>query len=284
MAQAVVKIARKANVTLTEPTDVHEAAGKGVSGRVAEHDVIVGRSSWLEEQNVDMSPLGPERHAAEGMSVIFVSVDGRCVGWIGLEDKAREEALRATAGLRDLGVKRLTMLTGDRWSVAKKVAGELGCTEVQAECLPEHKLRLVEAMREEGNTVAVVGDGVNDAPALAAGDLGIAMGAAGSDVAIGSASIALMSNDLERLPMLVRLSRRLRRVIMQNLLVGALFVIGGATLAGFNLLTPVVAAILHNVSSFIVIFNSARLVRFEENVSSYSGAVVDSTRPAAAAV
>ena len=159
------------------------------------------------------------------------------------------------------------MLTGDRWGVAKKVAAELGCTEVQAECLPEQKLRLVETMRKEGFMVGVVGDGVNDAPALAAGDLGIAMGAAGSDVAISSASVALMSNDLERLPVMMRLSRRLRRIIIQNLLVGGLFVVGGATLASFGYFGPIVAAILHNVSSFIVIFNSARLVRFEETLT-----------------
>jgi len=284
VATAVVKVANKANVALSNATEVHETAGKGVRGRVGDHDVMVGRFQWLADERIDMEPAGKDVHAVEGMSMIFVGVDGRCIGWVGLEDKAREEALRATAALRELGIKRLTMLTGDRWSVAKKVAGELGCTEVQGECLPEHKLRLVEAMRKEGNSVAVVGDGVNDAPALAAGDLGIAMGAAGSDVAIGSASITLMSNDLERLPMMVRLSRRLRRIIVQNLLVGAAFVIGGATLAVFGLMGPIVAAILHNVSSFIVILNSARLVRFEENLTSYSGTIVEADRPTAKAV
>ncbi len=223
----------------------------------------------------------------EGMSLLYVARDGRCIGRISLEDKARPEAQRATSGLRELGVKRLTMLTGDHWGVAKKVAAELGCTEVQAECLPEHKLRLVEDMRREGNVVAVVGDGVNDAPALAAGDLGIAMGAAGSDVAINSASIALMNNDLERLPLLIRLSRRLRRVIMQNLLIGAVFVVGGSTLAGFGKFGqtgPIIAAILHILSTFIVIFNSARLVRFEENVTPYSATAIDEARPTPAAV
>jgi Cd2+/Zn2+-exporting ATPase len=171
------------------------------------------------------------------------------------------------------------MLTGDRWSVARKVAGELGCTDVQGECLPEQKLRLVEMLREEGHTVAVVGDGVNDAPALAAGDLGIAMGAAGSDVAINSASIALMADDLGRLPFLVRLSRRLRTVIVQNLLFGAAFVVGGLLLGSMGYLTPVVAALLHNVGSFIVIFNSARLVRYGENLAPYAGSVIDRTKP-----
>jgi len=286
IAKAVTAIARKANVPLAEATDVRESAGKGVEGRIGSSRVIVGRAAWLQDNGVDVTEAGTDAHGAEtaGMSMLYVAKDGRCLGWIGLEDKAREEAVRATAGLRKLGVKRLTMLTGDRWSVAKKIAAELGCTEVQAECLPEQKLRLVETMRKEGYMVGVVGDGVNDAPALAAGDLGIAMGAAGSDVAIGSASVALMSNDLERLPVLMRLSRQLKRVIVQNLLVGGLFVVGGATLASFGYFGPVVAALLHNVSSFIVIFNSARLVRFEEALTAAPAEPVDEVRPEPATV
>jgi Cd2+/Zn2+-exporting ATPase len=217
----------------------------------------------------------------EGMSLLFVGRAGRCIGWIALEDRARPEAQQATAELKALGVRRLTVLTGDRWSVARKVAGELGCTEVQAECLPEHKLRLVEAMRAEGNTVAVVGDGVNDAPALAAGDLGIAMGAAGSDVAIGSASIALMSNDLGRLPWLVRLSRQLKRVILQNLGIGLVFMLGFTVLATLGIIGPIEAAIVQIVSSFIVIFNSARLVRFGENLLPHNPAAAVSDATAA---
>jgi Cd2+/Zn2+-exporting ATPase len=161
------------------------------------------------------------------------------------------------------------MLTGDRWSVARKMAAELGCNEVEAECLPERKLDIVRRMKEEGHRVAVVGDGVNDAPALAAGDIGIAMGAAGSDVAINSATIALMSDDLRRLPFLVHLSRRARRIVNQNLLFGLFFIVGALTLAGTGNLTAVNAAILHNVGSFIVIFNSARLVRFGEDLQTH---------------
>lgn len=267
VAKAIVQVARQANVDIGEPDDTQEAAGKGVSGALDGQEVIVGRSEWLQDNGVEMVDAAREEaHGSEheGMSTIYVGRAGRCIGWIGLEDKTREEAKRATEDLRDLGVSRITMLTGDRWSVASKVAGELGCTDVQAECLPEQKLRLVERMREEGNNVAVVGDGVNDAPALAAGDLGIAMGAAGSDVAISSASIALMSNDLGRLPLLMRLSHKLRKLIVSNLVIGGVFVIGGASLASMGYFGPITAAILHNVSSFLVIFNSARLVRFEE--------------------
>jgi Cd2+/Zn2+-exporting ATPase len=168
--------------------------------------------------------------------------------------------------LRGLDVKRLAMVTGDRESVAGKVAAAVGVTEFRAECLPEAKVAFVEGVRADGYRVAVVGDGVNDAPALAAGDTGIAMGAAGSDAAIHSASVALMNNDLRRLPFLIRLSREARAVIHQNLGVGILFIVGGLLLSGMGKLNPIVAAVLHNAGSLLVVFNSARLIRSGEEL------------------
>jgi Cd2+/Zn2+-exporting ATPase len=142
----------------------------------------------------------------------------------------------------------------------------MGCTEVQAEVLPDEKLALVDDLKKRGHQVCVVGDGVNDAPALAAGHLGIAMGAAGSDVAINSASVALLNNDLARIPFLIRLSRKTTSVIWQNLLFGVAFIVVTQALAIWGPLTPIMAAILHTVATSIVIFNSARLVRFGEEL------------------
>jgi Cd2+/Zn2+-exporting ATPase len=150
--------------------------------------------------------------------------------------------------------------------VAARVAKEIGCEEVMGECLPQNKVDFVRQMKAKGYRVAVVGDGVNDAPALAAGDLGIAMGAAGSEVAIHSATIALMNNDLRRLPFLVKLSRQTRAVINQNFLFGVAFVIGGLILAAMKYINPIVAAFLHVAGSLIVVFNSARLVRSGEEL------------------
>jgi Cd2+/Zn2+-exporting ATPase len=158
------------------------------------------------------------------------------------------------------------LVTGDKWSVARKVGAEMGCTEVQAEVLPEEKLHFVENLQKRGHRVAVVGDGVNDAPMLAASDLGIAMGAAGSDVAINSASIALMNNDLRRVPFLIRLSHAATRVVWQNILFGVAFIVVTMTLAIWGPLTPITAAIAHTVATAFVIFNSARLVRFGEEM------------------
>ncbi len=264
-ARALQRVAAEARVDLTEPEAFVETGGKGVRATVEGRRVLVGRLSWMEEHNVDLAAVeAPTRTEAEGFSTLYVAVDGRGIGWVGMVDRARPEARRATESLQELGIRNLTMLTGDRWGVARRVAGELGCTDLVAECLPEQKLELVESMKARGYKVAVVGDGVNDAPALAAGDLGVAMGAAGNDIAIHSASIALLSDDLQRLPFLVRLSRRVRRVVLENLVFGGAFVVAGLAAAGAGLLTPIFAALLHNVGSFIVIFNSARIVRFGE--------------------
>jgi Cd2+/Zn2+-exporting ATPase len=170
------------------------------------------------------------------------------------------------------------MVSGDRQPVAVRVAKEIGCEEVVGDCLPQNKVEFVRQTKSKGYRVAVVGDGVNDAPALAAGDLGIAMGAAGSEVAIHSATIALMNNDLRRLPVLVRLSRQTRAVINQNFLLGILFVIGGLVLAAMKFINPIIAAILHVTGSLLVVFNSARLVRHGEDLEPFQAAAP--TRPA----
>jgi len=202
---------------------------------------------------------------AEGLSVLFVVKDGRLLGWIGLADNTRPEAAAAIDQLREQGIKRTIIVTGDRESVARRVAGQMHA-EYQAEVLPHEKLEMVDALKEKGHRVAVVGDGVNDAPALAAGDISIAMGAAGSDVAIHSASIALMNNNLNRIPFLLRLSRMTSNVIRQNLALGAGFILVFGALAAAGEVKPIFAALLHVASGLVVVFNSARLVRAGEDI------------------
>ena len=273
VARAVVAVAREAELELPEVDQLSEAAGKGVAATVEGRPVLVGREDWLSEHNVDMAGYSSDDHAGEALSTVCVAVAGRCIGWLGLEDQTRPQAKRATSRLRDMDMRRLVLLTGDKWSVAKQVSEELGCTDVEAECLPERKLEVVEDLQKKGYLVAVVGDGVNDAPALAAGDIGIAMGAAGNDIAINSATIALLNNDLERLPFLIDLSKRCRWVVNENLLFGLVFMASGLSLAGLGLMTPLVAAVLHNVGSFVVIFNSARLVRLGEHFAPHAQVV-----------
>ena len=264
-ARAMQEVAKEARIQLESIDNFQEVPGKGVKAVVGSDPVLIGRDSFLEENNIDISNVSdPALHEEQGFSTLYVSKNDRCIGWIGMQDKTRPEAQQAVKELLDSGVKKVTMLTGDRNEVANRVAAELGCTDFKAQCLPQDKLAVVEKLRSDGHTVVVVGDGINDAPALAAGDLGIAMGAAGSDVAINSASIALMSNDLKRLPFLVRLSRKTRSVINWNLGFGVTFILLGWSFS--SLIMPQVAAVLHFVSSLVVVFNSARLVRYGEDI------------------
>ena len=269
-AKALSQLAREAGVPLPEPKDFTETAGRGVKADIAGARVLVGRAQWLSDNGVTGDFLkSVDLNETEGWSLIFVARDGQCIGWVGLQDQTRAEAREALAELKASGVRRIAMISGDRQPVATRVAHEIGCEEARGECLPQNKVEFVRAVKAKGYKVAVVGDGVNDAPALAAGDLGIAMGAAGSEVAIHSATIALMNNDLRRLPFLVKLSRSTRTVINQNFMFGVAFIIGGMTLSALSYVPPALAAAMHTVGSLIVVFNSARLVRKGEELEHY---------------
>jgi Cd2+/Zn2+-exporting ATPase len=270
VARAIVAVAERARIPLEEASGFEEVSGKGVKAQLDGQTVQVGRRTWIQATGVDLSQMRDEKYAEpEGLSTLFVVRNGRCLGWVGLEDRTRPEAKQALDELRQLGVRDLIMVTGDRWSVARRVAGEMGCSDVQAEVLPQDKLALVDALQRKGHTVAVVGDGVNDAPALAAGNLGIAMGAAGSDIAMNSASVALMSSDLRRLPFMVSLSRQTTKVVWQNLVFGVTFIIAVEVAIVFGKVHPMLAAFLHTLSSALVVFNSARMVRFGEHLESH---------------
>src|SRR5437660_7035765 len=269
-AKALAQLAAEAGVPLIEPKDFSETAGRGIKANVNGSAMLVGRAQWLRDNGVKEDFLkSVDLNETEGWSLIFVARDGHCIGWVGLQDQTRAEARESLTELKASGVRRIAMISGDRQPVAIRVAREIGCEEVKGECLPQNKVEFVRGIKAKGYKVAVVGDGVNDAPALAAGDIGIAMGAAGSEVAIHSATIALMNNDLQRLPFLVNLSRSTRTVINQNFLFGVVFIICGMTFSALGQVGPIVAAIMHNIGSLIVIFNSARLVRKGEELEHY---------------
>ena len=268
--KALANLSAEAGVALAEPQDFAETAGRGVQAKVDGTLVTVGRAQWLKDNGVTEDFMASvDLNETEGYSLIFVARNGQCIGWVGLQDQTRDEARESLAELKEVGVRRVAMVSGDRQPVAVRVAKEIGCEEVVGDCLPQNKVEFVRNTKAKGYRVAVVGDGVNDAPALAAGDLGIAMGAAGSEVAIHSATIALMNNDLRRLPFLVKLSRQTRAVINQNFLIGILFVIGGLVLAAMAYINPIVAALVHVGGSLVVVFNSFRLVRSGEELEPY---------------
>ena len=263
-AVAIQKIATEAGIPLDEAENFTEVHGRGVTATVNGELTLVGRANWMAEQGIEV--VANSDADSEGMSVVYVGKGGKLLGWIGFRDKIRKEAPEMLSELRRQGVRYCAMVTGDRQSVA----GQLQIDEFRSECLPQGKVEFVENVKKSSR-VAVVGDGVNDAPALAAGDLGIAMGAIGSDVAVNSASIALMTNDLRRIGVLVYLSRKSQMIINQNLLFGMLFVFGGMILSVIGAMSPIWAAVFHAGSTLIIIFNSARLVRTGEELTLEDG-------------
>ena len=267
-AEAMRRLAKEAGVEWNDPSEYTEVAGKGVVAKFGDDLCRVGRETWLQECELDTSMMAKslEDSDSAGASIVFVARNDRVLGWIGLRDAVRDVAKDAVSRVRDLGIRRCCMFTGDNRAVAGMVGAKLGITEIRAECLPEEKVAFVEELKANGDLVAVVGDGVNDAPALAAGDIGIAMGAIGSDVAVQSASIALMNNDLRRIPFLIWLSRRGRMLINENLGVGLGFIVVGLYLSTIGVVSAVMAAILHSAGTLIILFNSARLVRAGENL------------------
>ena len=267
-AQALQRLAAEVGIPAKSVDGFQEVPGKGVVAMLDGKRVLVGRAVWLESVGVTLPVIDAKEH--EAMSIVYVAVDEKVIGWIGFKDKIRSEAAAAINELKSIGVTRCAMVTGDRASVAVSIASQLSIDDIRSDCLPETKVAYVEEVKKT-STVAVVGDGVNDAPALAAGDLGIAMGAIGSDVAINSASIALMTNDLRRVPFLIVLSRKTSAIMYQNLAFGLTFVLCGIILSVFGRMNPIAAAALHTISTLIVIFNSARLVRTGEDLTSDGG-------------
>ncbi len=279
VAKAVMAIANKAKVSPLHVEHFEEVAGRGVEARTSEGTILVGREAFLAERGVNLSVL--DTAGTEGSSLLFVAKDGRAIGWVALADTLRHGSAQAIGDLAELGVKQRVMITGDRKGPAERIAQQLHLTGYTAEALPGDKLTLVEQLKNAGHTVAVIGDGVNDGPALAAGHVSLAMGAAGSDVAVDAASIALMNNELNRLPFLVRLSRRTVNVIRQNLVFTGLYIVFMLVLLGLGWLTPMWAAIGHGISSIVVIFNSARLVREGEDVEHLDAKLAAPDKPAA---
>lgn len=262
-ALALQRLAKEVGIAPEKGDSYEELPGKGVEAVIGGVKCMVGRPAWILSQNI---ALPHDESEVEGMSVAVIVRNGKSIGWVGFRDQIRPEAAEMVKELKAEGIRQCAMVTGDRSAVATAVAAKVGIDDFRGDCLPQGKVEYVEQAKKT-DIVAFVGDGVNDAPALAAADLSIAMGAIGSDIAINSASIALMTNDLRRIPLLITLSRKSASVINQNLVFGMLFVICGIILSVFGQMSPVLAAVLHTVSTLIVIFNSARLVRTGEEIT-----------------
>ena len=266
LAAAIVASAKQRGATMQDVADFGSVTGKGVSGKIAERQVAVGNAKLLKDLGVSSSALEAraDELRREGATAMFVAIDGRPAGIIAVADPIKSTTPAALESLRKDGV-RIVMLTGDNRTTAQAVAAKLGITDIEAEILPEQKNAIVRKLRSEGRIVAMAGDGVNDAPALAEADVGVAMGT-GTDVAIQSAGVTLVKGDLAGIARARALSRATMRNIRQNLVLAFIYNVLGVPIAAgvlypaFGLLlSPIVAAAAMSLSSVSVIGNSLRL-------------------------
>ncbi|MDN5796001.1 MAG: cation-translocating P-type ATPase [Intrasporangium sp.] len=265
LARAIVSQAQHFGMPLTSSlTDVEVVTGLGIAGRVGGRDVLVGRRALLAERGVavpDDAVLGATAHEQRGATVVHVAVDGRLAGLVAVADEVREEAAGALTRLRESGIRHVVMLTGDNAHTARLVGDRLGLDEVRAGLLPEDKARIVEELRAQGRRVAMIGDGVNDAPTLATADVGIAMGGSGTDVSMETADVVLMTDRLDQFAHARRVARATVRVMKQNTALALATV--GLLVAGVLLQYVQLAGgmLVHEISVLLVILNALRLVR-----------------------
>ena len=266
LGRAVLQEAIAREISVPDPEEFTTLPGLGVRARIQDSEVVIGRPRLLSEQGITVGSDIAERAsnlAAVGRTVILVAHNRQIVGMLVLEDSLRPEASSVITKLKKLGI-RTVLVTGDNTATAERIAGELGISEMHAEVLPAQKVEIVKQLQAQGWSVAFVGDGVNDGPALATANVGVAMGLGGTDVAIETAEIALLSDDLARLPHLLSLSRQAMRAIKQNLIFSLSVLAIAVGLAIPGILSPVTGALLHELSSIPVIANSARLIGIKE--------------------
>ena len=241
--------------------------GEGVVGTVDDKEIKAGNLKLLfknkESEMRNKALAETEKYVNAGSTVIYISVNGELAGYIVLSDTVREESRQTIEGLAKIGV-RPVLLTGDNKNAANKIANELGINEVYANCLPEDKLNYIGKSQKENQAVCMIGDGVNDAPALKAADVGIAMGGIGSDIAVDAADIALVDDEVKELPHLITLSKRMMTTIKCNLTFSMVLNFIAIILAIRGTLNPVVGALVHNAGSVLVIINSAFLLKWRK--------------------
>jgi cation-transporting P-type ATPase C len=265
LAEAVIRSTEERHITIPPHEECEVLVGLGMRTWADGRTLLLGSPGLLRAEKVKVSKKASDwvdklRRQAE--TPLLLAVDGTLVGLISLRDEVRPEAPEVLKELRANGIRRIVMLTGDHPDIAQVVAGELGIDEWRAEVMPEDKLEVVRELQGEGYVVGMVGDGINDAPALAAADIGIAMGLAGTDVAVETADVALANDDLHRLLDVRDLGSRAVEVIRENYGMSIAVNAAGLIIGAGGALSPVLAAILHNASSVAVVANSSRLIRY----------------------
>lgn len=258
LAKAVVDYATLKQVAVPEPDQYEQVQGRGVIATVSGREVLVGNAALIIENGIQLTAA----IESGGQTPVHVAVDGQFAGVIFIADLLRPGAREALVKLKETGVKRLVMLTGDNEATAQAVAKELGIDEVRANLMPEDKVNAIEELKKQGHRVAMIGDGINDAPALARADVGIAMGGGGTQSALEAADIVLMTDDLSKIVSARAIARRAYRTIQENLFVGVGVVhVLGITAALMGWIGPIQAALIHLGPDILVFVNSAKLLR-----------------------
>lgn len=264
LGKAIVNCCKKSGATLIDPDRFQMIPGCGVCAQIEGKNVLAGNPELLREHGVSMlPPTEAEAFIRQGCTITYIAIDGIFAGFISLSDTMREESTATIAELSHLGV-RPVLLTGDHENAAKTIAERLHIQEVRANCLPEDKLKYIGEYQSNGIPVCMIGDGVNDAPALKKADVGIAMGGVGSDIAVDAADIALVDDEVKELPHLVALSKRMMKTIKLNMTFSLTLNFIAIVLAIIGTLNPVVGALVHNAGSVLVITNSAFLLKWRK--------------------
>jgi len=264
IGEAIVQAARQQNLSWTEAVNGQAQAGRGITGEIDRKTAVVGKAAFVQSQTKGL-PQALVQHSqqweSEGNTVVWVAYSGEVLGIIAVADTVRPTAARAIAQLKRLGVEQIVMLTGDNARTAQSIAQQTGVDQVHAELLPEDKVDVVRRLQKQYQTVAMVGDGINDAPALAQASVGIAMGTAGSDAALETADVVLMADRLEHLEHAIRLGRRAQSVVKQNIVfaLGFVVILLISNFAG-NLTLPL-GVLGHEGSTVIVTLSGLRLLR-----------------------
>ena len=241
--------------------------GKGISAQVDNRHVLAGNAALLASHAIALSAQmtqAAQVHISKGATVIYLAIDGQIAGFIALADTLRPESASMIRAVTQTGVQPV-LLTGDAENAANTIAVQLGIQELRASCLPEDKLHYIADCQKRAQPVCMIGDGINDAPALKKSNVGIAMGSTGSDIAVDAADIALVDDKVEELPHLLALSKRMMRTIRLNLSFSMTLNFVAIVLAITGILNPVVGALVHNAGSVLVIINSALLLKWRKH-------------------
>lgn len=269
LGKVIYKKAIERSLNIDDPQEFNIQLGKGIASTIDGKKVLVGNLKLLKENNIEIKKDYIEKieyHENQGKTVMIVTIDDAIIGLINVADRIKSNVEESISNIKKIGINNILLITGDNKNAASWVAANAGIKKVYAEQLPEGKVKIIESQIRDNKKICMIGDGINDAPALARADVGIAMGALGSDIAVETADIALMSDDISKIPELFVLSRKVLNTIKMNIILSLVINFGAILLAAFGVINPIVGALIHNLGSILVVMISATLIQYRATV------------------